>query len=123
MYTPPFAGADCGPRLIGLSVMYAIVETGGKQYPVAPGDRIRVEKLAGDVGTEINLDRVLLIGDGEDVKVGTPVVEGATVKGKIVAHGRHRKVIVFKFRRRTNYRRKQGHRQAFTELEVTEVSS
>jgi large subunit ribosomal protein L21 len=103
--------------------MYAIIETGGKQYAVAPGDRVRVEKLQGDVGAEINFDRVLLVGEGENVTVGTPVVSGAKVTGKILSHGRDKKVIVFKMRRRTNYRRKQGHRQHFTELEVTEVSA
>lgn len=103
--------------------MYAIVETGGKQYAVAPGERVRVEKLPGEVGTTLDFDRVLLVGEGEDVKVGTPVVAGAKVTGKIVAHGRGRKVIVYKLKRRKNYRRKQGHRQAFTEVEVTGVTA
>lgn len=101
--------------------MYAIIETGGKQYPVSPGQRIRVEKLDGEVGGEIELDRVLLVSDDDDVKIGTPHVEGAKVMTKIVSHGRGKKLIVFKFRRRTNYRRKQGHRQAYTCLEVTDI--
>jgi large subunit ribosomal protein L21 len=103
--------------------MYAIVETGGKQYPVSPGARIKVEKLPGEVGSEIALDRVLLVAEGDDIRVGTPVVEGVKVTGTIVSHGRGRKLIVFKLRRRKNYRRKLGHRQAFTELEVTDVAT
>lgn len=102
--------------------MYAIIETGGKQYPVSPGDRIRVEKLEGTVGSEIEFDRVLLTGDDESVIVGTPVVAGAKVTGKIVAQGRHPKLVVFKLRRRKDSKRKQGHRQSFTELEVTGIS-
>lgn len=101
--------------------MYAIIETGGKQYAVTQGQRLRVEKLAGDVGGEVDLDRVLLLGDAEAVTVGTPTVDGAKVTGKIVAQGRERKLIVFKYRRRKNYRRKQGHRQYYTEVEVTDI--
>ncbi len=103
--------------------MYAIIETGGKQYAVSQGERIRVEKLAGDVGSEIELDQVLLVGEGDDIKVGTPVISGAKVTGTILAHGRGRKVIVYKLHKRKNYRRKQGHRQAFTEVEVTGISA
>ncbi len=101
--------------------MYAIVETGGKQYSVTPGQRIRVEKLDAEVGGEIALDRVLLVGNDESVTVGTPVVEGAKVTGKVMAQGRGKKLIVYKLRRRTNYRRKNGHRQSYTELEVTDI--
>lgn len=101
--------------------MFAVIQTGGKQYRVAQGDRLRVEKLAGDVGAAVTFDKVLLIG-GESVKVGTPLVSGAKVSAEIVAQGRDKKVIVFKFRRRKNYRRKQGHRQPFTELKITGVS-
>lgn len=103
--------------------MYAIIETGGKQYPVAPGDRVRVEKLNGEVGSVVELDRVLLLGDGETVSVGTPTVEGAKVTGRIVAQDRGPKLVVFKLRRRKDSRRKQGHRQAYTELEVTDISA
>ena len=103
--------------------MYAIVESGGKQYAVSPGDRIKVERLSGEIGSQVDLGRVLLVGDGEQVKVGTPVVDGARVTGKIVAQGRGPKLIVFKLRRRKNSRRKLGHRQAFTELEVVEVKT
>ena len=101
--------------------MFAVIQTGGKQYRVAEGDRLRVEKLAGDVGAKITFDKVLLVG-GDSVKVGTPLVSGAKVSAEIVAQDRAKKIIVFKFRRRKNYRRKQGHRQPFTELKITGVS-
>lgn len=101
---------------------YAVIKTGGKQYRVAQGDRIRVEKLPGDVGAEITFDEVLMLG-GDNVAVGTPLVSGASVKAKIVAQDRAKKIIVFKYRRRKNYRRKNGHRQPFTELEITGVSA
>ncbi len=101
---------------------YAVIKTGGKQYRVAQGDRIRVEKLPGDVGAEITFDEVLMLG-GDKVAVGTPLVSGASVKAKIVAQDRAKKIIVFKYRRRKNYRRKNGHRQPFTELEITGVSA
>jgi large subunit ribosomal protein L21 len=97
--------------------MYAVIKTGGKQYRVAQGDRLRVEKLAGDVGSTVTLDEVLMIG-GEKVVVGTPRVKGAKVTAEIVAQDRAKKVIIFKFRRRKNYRRKRGHRQPFTELKI-----
>ena len=101
--------------------MFAVIQTGGKQYRVAEGDRLRVEKLAGDVGAKVTFDKVLLVG-GASVKVGTPLVSGAKVLAEIVAQDRAKKIIVFKFRRRKNYRRKQGHRQPFTELKITGVS-
>ena len=101
--------------------MFAVIQTGGKQYRVAEGDRLRVEKLVGDVGAKVTFDKVLLVG-GDSVKVGTPLVAGAKVSAEIVAQARDKKVIVFKFRRRKNYRRKQGHRQPFTELKITGVS-
>jgi len=102
--------------------MYAVIQTGGKQYRVSEGDTIRVEKLDGDVGSEIELDRVLMVG-GEDVKIGKPYVDGAKVKAKIKAQDRDKKIIVFKFKRRKNYKRKAGHRQPFTELEITGVKA
>ena len=101
--------------------MFAVIQTGGKQYRVAQGDRLRVEKLPGDVGAAVTFDKVLLVG-GDSVKVGTPLVTGAKVSAEIVAQGRDKKIIVFKFRRRKNYRRKQGHRQPFTEQKITGVS-
>lgn len=102
--------------------MYAVIRTGGKQYRVAMGDRIRVEKLAGDVGSTITFDEVLMLG-GDKVAVGTPLVSGAKVTAEIVAQDRAKKIIVFKFRRRKNYRRKNGHRQPYTELEIKGVSA
>ena len=101
--------------------MFAVIQTGGKQYRVAQGDRLRVEKLPGEVGAAITFDKVLLIG-GESVKVGTPLVAGAKVQAEITAQDREKKIIVFKFRRRKNYRRKTGHRQPFTALEITGIA-
>ena len=100
--------------------MYAVIRTGGKQYRVAPGDKLRVEKLPGNVGDTVTFGEVLLVG-GESVKVGQPLVSGAKVEAKIVAQDRAKKLVVFKFRRRKNYRRKAGHRQPFTALEITNV--
>lgn len=101
---------------------YAVIKTGGKQYRVAEGDRIRVEKLPGEVGAEISFDEVLMLG-GDTVSVGTPLVSGARVQAKIVAQDRAKKLIIFKYRRRKNYRRKNGHRQPYTELVITGVSA
>ncbi|MCZ7683570.1 MAG: 50S ribosomal protein L21 [Sandaracinaceae bacterium] len=101
---------------------YAVIKTGGKQYRVSEGDKIRVEKLPGDVGAEISFDEILMVG-GDKVAVGTPTVSGASVKAKIVAQDRGKKIIVFKYRRRKNYRRKTGHRQPYTELVITGVSA
>ncbi len=102
--------------------MYAVIKTGGKQYRVAQGDRLRVEKLPGNVGDTVTLGEVLLVGAGDGVKVGAPLVGGAKVEAKIVAQDRSPKVIIFKFRRRKNYRRKTGHRQPFTALEITGIT-
>lgn len=106
--------------------MYAVIKTGGKQYRVAQGDRLRVEKLPGNVGDAVTLSEVLLLGDslpsGEGLKVGKPLVSGAKVEAKIIAQDRGEKLIVFKFRRRKNYRRKSGHRQPFTALEITGIT-
>ena len=102
--------------------MFAVIETGSKQYMVKVGDRIRVEKLPYEVGSNIELDRVLLVG-GESVKVGSPVVEGAKVVAKVISHGRGRKIIGMKFKRRKNYRRKWGHRQWYTELEIVDIKA
>ena len=100
--------------------MYAVIRTGGKQYRVSEGDTLRVEKLAGDVGSTIKLGEVLLIG-GDKLVIGKPLVAGASVSAEIVAQDRAKKIIVFKFRRRKNYRRKRGHRQPFTELKIKSV--
>ncbi len=103
--------------------MYAVIKTGGKQYKVSPGDIIRVEKLPGDPGQEIELNEVLLVGDGNQVKIGQPLVEGAKVIATIVDQGRSRKIIIFKKKRRKNYRRKRGHRQYYTELQIKEIQA
>ncbi|HJK93352.1 MAG TPA: 50S ribosomal protein L21 [Polyangiaceae bacterium LLY-WYZ-15_(1-7)] len=102
--------------------MYAVIKTGGKQYRVSEGDVIRVEKLAGGVGDSVEFDEVLMVG-GEKVAVGTPTVTGAKVSAEIVAQDRAKKIIVFKKKRRKNYRRKYGHRQPYTELKITGVSA
>lgn len=102
--------------------MYAVIKTGGKQYRVAEGDRLRVEKLPGSPGDTIEFGEVLMVG-GEKVVVGKPTVKGAKVSAQIVAQDRAKKVIIFKFRRRKNYRRKRGHRQPFTEVKITGVSA
>jgi len=103
--------------------MYAIVRTGGKQYQVACGDQLRVEKLEGNVGDHVDLTDVLLVADGEDVKVGQPVLEGAKVVAKIAEQGRAKKVLVFKKKRRKGYRVKRGHRQFYTALKIEEISA
>ena len=103
--------------------MYAVIKTGGKQYRVEPGATIRVEKLEGEKGATLELGDVLLVGDGENIQVGTPTVAGAKVTAEIVAQGRADKLLVFKFRRRKAYRRKNGHRQAFTALKITDISA
>ena len=102
--------------------MYAVIKTGGKQYRVSQGDKLRVEKLAGNVGDTVTLSEVLLVGQGDGVKIGAPVVAGAKVEAKIVAQDRSKKIIIFKFRRRKNYRRRTGHRQPFTALEITGIT-
>ena len=103
--------------------MYAIIRTGGKQYQVAEGDRLRVEKLNGEVGDSVELADVLMVADGETVKVGQPLVEGAKVSAKIVEQGKGKKIIVFKKKRRKGYRLKQGHRQLYTALEIQRISA
>ncbi len=100
--------------------MYAVIQTGGKQYRVSPGDTLRVEKLVGDVGGQVELNSVLMIG-GDTVKVGRPMVEGASVVGQIVAQDRAKKILIFKHKRRKNYRKKMGHRQYLTTLRITEI--
>lgn len=102
--------------------MYAIIRTGGKQYQVACGDQVRVEKLEGNVGESIDLNEVLMVVDGEDVKVGQPVLENAKVTAKIAEQGRAKKIIVFKKKRRQGYRLKRGHRQSFTALQIEAIT-
>ncbi len=101
--------------------MYAIIKTGGKQYRIAPGDVLRVERLPGERGDEVILDQVLLVTDGDNVQVGQPLVPNATVRTRIMRQGQGKKVLIFKKKRRKNYRRKQGHRQLFTALQINEI--
>lgn len=104
--------------------MHAVIKTGGKQYRVEPGDEFNVEKLNGaEVGAEITFDEVLAVGNGDDMAVGTPVVDGASVTAQIVEHGRDRKKIIFKKKRRKKYRKKRGHRQHYTRIRITDVSA
>ena len=101
--------------------MYAVIKTGGKQYRVASGEKIKVEQIAADVGQEIVIDQILAVGSGADIKVGTPLVFGASVKATVVAQGLHDKVRIFKMRRRKHYQKRQGHRQKYTELQIGEI--
>ena len=102
--------------------MYAVIKTGGKQYRVAAGEKIKVEQIAADVGQEIVIDQVLAVANGEHL-VGTPLVSGASVKATVVAHGKHDKVRIFKMRRRKHYQKRQGHRQQFTELQIASIQA
>lgn len=102
--------------------MYAVIKTGGKQYRVAEGDKLKVEKLEAEEGASVDLDQVLMVADGDDVRIGTPFVDGGCVTATVTGHGRHDKIEVVKFKRRKKYHRFQGHRQYFTELQVTAIS-
>ena len=102
--------------------MYAVIKTGGKQYKVAAGEKIKVEQIAADVGQEIVIDQVLAVGDGADIKVGTPLVLGASVTVTVLSHGRGDKIRIFKMRRRKHYQKRQGHRQNFTELQIGAIA-
>ncbi len=101
--------------------MYAVIKTGGKQYRVSVGEKIKVEQIPAEVGTELALTDVLMVGSGETVKVGTPLVDGAVVKATVIAHGRHPKVRIFKMRRRKHYMKRQGHRQNYTEIRIDAI--
>jgi large subunit ribosomal protein L21 len=101
--------------------MYAVIRSGGKQYRVAPGEKLKVERLAADVGAEVNLGEVLLVGEGSNVRLGQPTLAGASVRATVLGHGRGDKVHIFKMRRRKNYHRHQGHRQGYTELKIDDI--
>ena len=101
--------------------MYAVIKTGGKQYKVEAGAKLKVEKLLGEVGSSVVIDKVLMIADGESTTIGAPLIAGATVNATVVSHGRADKVMIFKFRRRKHYRKTQGHRQSFTEIQIGEI--
>ena len=103
--------------------MYAVIKTGGKQYRVIQGETLKIETVAGDVGGAIVLDQVLMVGNGDKISVGQPLLSGASVKATIVAHGRHDKVSIFKMRRRKHYQKHQGHRQNYTEIRIDGISA
>jgi len=103
--------------------MYAVIKTGGKQYKVREGDTLRVEKINAEEGGEITLDDVLMVADGDDISVGSPILAGATVAATVRSHGRGEKIKVIKFRRRKHHRKQMGHRQAYTELKITGINT
>jgi large subunit ribosomal protein L21 len=102
--------------------MYAVIKSGGKQYRVEAGKPVRIESLAADVGTSVAFEEVLLVGSGDGVKIGAPLLSGATVKGTVLAHGRGEKVRIFKLRRRKHYQKSQGHRQNYTEVRIDDIT-
>ena len=102
--------------------MYAVIKTGGKQYRVAAGEKLKIEQIPADVGAEITLDQVLMVGEGDSVRVGAPLVAGAAVTAKVLSHGRHDKVKIFKMRRRKHYQKHQGHRQNYTEIQISNIA-
>lgn len=103
--------------------MFAIIKTGGKQYRVSPGQRLKIEKLDAKEGAVIHFDEVLLVADGDKVEIGTPLIKGAKVEAKVLKQGRARKQIVFKYHPKSRYRKKKGHRQHFTEIEITKIAT
>ena len=102
--------------------MYAVIRTGGKQYRVSSGEKVKVEQLAADVGSQITIDQVLMVADGDNITIGTPLVKGAKVQATVVTQGRADKVHVFKMKRRKQYMKQQGHRQNYTEIQVDRIA-
>lgn len=103
--------------------MYAVIKTGGKQYRVAAGEKLKIEQIPAEVGAEITLDQILMVGKGESVKIGAPFVAGASVKATVLSQGRHDKIKIFKMRRRKHYQKHQGHRQNYTEIRIDGISA
>jgi len=103
--------------------MYAVIKTGGKQYRVAPGEKLKIEQIPADVGSQVVLDQVLMVADGDAVTLGQPLVSGAKVAVTVLAHGRHDKVRIFKMRRRKHYQKHQGHRQNYTEIKIDAINA
>jgi len=103
--------------------VYAIIETGGKQYKVSEGDVVYIEKLELEDGAEVKFDKVLLVGEGDSIKVGSPAVDGAIVSGKVLKNGKAKKVVVFKYKPKKGYRKKQGHRQAYTKVQIEKITA
>lgn len=103
--------------------MYAVIKNGGKQYRVAAGEKLKIEQIPAEVGAEITLDQILMVGEGESVKIGAPFVAGASVKATVLSQGRHDKIKIFKMRRRKHYQKHQGHRQNYTEIRIDGISA
>jgi large subunit ribosomal protein L21 len=103
--------------------MYAVIKTGGKQYRVAPGEKLKIEQIPADVGSQVVLDQVLMVADGDAVTLGQPLVSGAKVSVTVLAHGRHDKVRIFKMRRRKHFQKHQGHRQNYTEIKIDAINA
>lgn len=103
--------------------MYAVIETGGKQYKVSEGDVIYIEKLDVEAGADVAFDKVLMVGEGSDVKVGAPVVDGVSVAGKVIKNDKAKKVVVYKYKPKKGYHKKQGHRQPYTKVEITKINA
>ena len=103
--------------------MYAVIKTGGKQYRVSAGDKLKIEKLDAEIGSEVTFDQVLMVGEGADIKVGAPMLAGASVKATVLNQARGEKIHIFKMRRRKHYRKSQGHRQHFTEVQVSAITA
>ena len=103
--------------------MYAVIKTGGKQYRVAAGEKLKIEQIPAEVGAEITIDQILMVGEGESVTIGAPLVAGASVKATVLSQGRHPKVRIFKMRRRKHYQKRQGHRQNFTEIRIDGIAA
>jgi large subunit ribosomal protein L21 len=116
---PPW---DSFQHLMRFQIMYAVIKTGGKQYKVVAGEKLKVEQIPADIGSELTIDQVLAVGEGESIKFGAPLVEGASVRVTVVSHGRHDKVRIFKMRRRKHYQKRQGHRQNYTEIQVVSIN-
>ena len=103
--------------------MYAVIKTGGKQYRVVAGEKLKIEQIPAEVGAEISIDQILMVGEGESVQIGAPLVTGASVKATVLSQGRHDKVTIFKMRRRKHYQKHQGHRQNYTEIRIDGISA
>jgi large subunit ribosomal protein L21 len=108
---------------IGVHMTYAVIKTGGKQYRVSVGDKLKIEQIAADVDSEISLKEILMVGEGDQITVGSPFIQGASVSAKIISHGRGEKIRIFKMRRRKHYQKHQGHRQNYTEILIQAVNS
>lgn len=102
--------------------MYAVIKTGGKQYKVSPGEKLKIEQIPAEIDSQIVIDKVLLVADGDVMKVGNPYLEGVKLKATVLSQGRHRKIRIFKMRRRKHYRKQQGHRQNYTEIRIDEIA-